>query len=117
MDESIHPDEELFVPYSNLNKVIRDLAKAATDSDEDRSSLANWFRKELSHPDLQGEYMTENGLEEGVFISGSLIEDFQKEWHDEQTSQAIRSLVNDGLVEVLWDSNQNDFVFKAIANE
>ena len=49
-----------------------------------------------------------------LIISDQLITDYLSDFESESLNSALRELVKEGEVAVMWDSENNDFVFKVV---
>lgn len=48
-----------------------------------------------------------------LVITDQMVADYMSDFENENLNRALRELINKGAVDVMWDSDKNDFVFKA----
>ena len=48
-----------------------------------------------------------------LVITDQMVADYMSDFENENLNRALRTLIEEGKVDVMWDSEKNDFVFKA----
>ena len=49
-----------------------------------------------------------------LIITDQMVADYMNDFDSADLNNSLRNLIQEGVVDVMWDADKNDFVFKAV---
>ena len=94
-------EEEYVLHLEDLSEFVEDLLIEGDYPDEQFTNLYTFWRKKFKES-------------AALIVSDQLIADYMNDFESVNLNEALRELISKGVVDVMWDSEKNDFVFKAV---
>ena len=94
-------EEEYTLHLEDLSEFVDELLIHGDYPDEEFDNLYTFWRKKFKQS-------------AALIVSDQLIADYMNDFECTHLNDALRELINKGEVDVMWDSENNDFVFKAM---
>lgn len=94
-------EEEYALYLEDLSEFVEEILVEGDYPDEQFENLYTFWRKKFK----------ESG---SLIITDKMVADYMNDFDSDNLSDALRTLVEEGKVDVLWDEDKNDFVFKAV---
>ena len=93
-------EEEYVLHLEDLSEFVEDLLIEGDYPDQQFENLYTFWRRKFNES-------------AALIVSDQLIADYMNDFESVNLNEALRELINKGAVDVMWDSEKNDFVFKA----
>lgn len=93
-------DEEYVLYLEDLSDFVEGLIVQGGYPDDQFENLYTFWRKKFE----------ESGA---LVVTDQLVADYMNDFESDNLNNVLRVLIKQGAVDVMWDSEANDFVFKA----
>tara|TARA_R110002020_G_scaffold395188_1_gene605273 strand:- start:298 stop:600 length:303 start_codon:yes stop_codon:yes gene_type:complete len=93
-------EEEYVLYLEDLAEFVENLLLEGDYPDEQFENLYTFWRKKFK----------QSGA---LIITDQMVADYMMDFESDNLNGALRTLIKEGKVDVMWDSEKNDFVFKA----
>jgi hypothetical protein len=93
-------EEEYVLHLEDLSEFVEEILIEGDYPDEQFANLYTFWRKKFKQS-------------AALIVSDQLVADYMNDFENGNLSDALRTLIEEGSVDVMWDSEKNDFVFKA----
>jgi predicted acetyltransferase len=94
-------EEEYVLHLEDLSDFVEEILIEGDYPDEQFENLYTFWRKKFKES-------------AALIVSDQLIADYMNDFESDNLNKALRDLIKEGQVDVMWDSEKNDFVFKAV---
>ena len=94
-------EEECVLYLEDLSEFVENLLLEGDYPDEQFENLYTFWRKKFK----------ESGA---LIITDQMVADYMNDFDSADLNNSLRNLIQEGVVDVMWDADKNDFVFKAV---
>mgnify|MGYP005822870665 CR=1 FL=1 len=94
-------EEEYVLYLEDLSEFVENLLLEGDYPDEQFENLYTFWRKKFK----------ESGA---LIITDQMVADYMNDFDSADLNNSLRNLIQEGVVDVMWDADKNDFVFKAV---
>ena len=94
-------EEEYVLYLEDLSEFVEDLLIEGDYPDEQFENLYTFWRRKFK----------QSGA---LVITDQMVSDYMMDFESDNLNGALRTLIKEEKVDVMWDSEKNDFVFKAV---
>ena len=93
-------DEEYVLYLEDLSDFVEGLIVQGGYPDDQFENLYTFWRKKFEQSSA-------------LVVTDQLVADYMNDFESDNLNNVLRVLIKQGAVDVMWDSEANDFVFKA----
>lgn len=93
-------DEEYVLYLEDLSDFVEGLIVQGGYPDDQFENLYTFWRKKFEQS-------------AALVVTDQLVADYMNDFESDNLNNSLRVLIKQGAVDVMWDSEANDFVFKA----
>ena len=94
-------EEEYVLYLEDLSEFVENLLLEGEYPDEQFENLYTFWRKKFK----------QSGA---LIITDQMVADYMMDFESDNLNGALRTLIKEGKVDMMWDSEKSDFVFKAV---
>ena len=94
-------EEEYVLHLEDLSEFVEEILIEGDYPDEQFENLYTFWRKKFKES-------------AALIVTDQMVADYMNDFDSDNLNKALRDLIKEGQVDVMWDSEKSDFVFKAV---
>jgi predicted acetyltransferase len=94
-------EEEYVLHLEDLSDFVEEILIEGDYPDEQFTNLYTFWRKKFKES-------------AALIVTDQMVADYMNDFDSDNLNKALRDLIKEGQVDVMWDSEKSDFVFKAV---
>tara|TARA_Y100001963_G_scaffold136550_1_gene199300 strand:+ start:378 stop:677 length:300 start_codon:yes stop_codon:yes gene_type:complete len=94
-------EEEYVLHLEDLSEFVEEILIDGDYPDEQFTNLYTFWRKKFKES-------------AALIVTDQMVADYMNDFDSDNLNKALRGLIKEGQVDVMWDSEKSDFVFKAV---